>query len=84
MNVNYRKIDCIELKRSNWRSAHRILYSYKLKFKLKRKFYKTSIKLMIFYTFEYCLSTKDNIRKMSMVKIKMLSWMNGMPRLYLA
>ena len=63
-----------------WRSASRLLCYCRIPIKLKGKFYKIAIRPTMLYGTKYQAIKKKHIHKMSVVKMRILRWINGNTR----
>ena len=60
-----------------WRLAYGVLYDRHIPTRLKRKFYKTTIRPAMTYGVACQLVKKQHIHKMSVGEMRMLRWMYG-------
>jgi len=57
-----------------WRSASGVLFNHRIFNKLREKIYKTVIQPSMLYGIKHWAVKKQNIHKMSVVKMRMLRW----------
>jgi hypothetical protein len=65
-----------------WRQTSGIFCNKKVPNKLKDKFYRTTIRLVMMYGAEYWATKGQHIQKMSVAEIQMLRWICGHIRKY--